>query len=149
MNAKDVLKPDIVSKEITSDDKFVILASHGVWSVMDAQQAVDLVMEFLSVFKNSKAASEELVDEALRKNAEDNVSVVVVWFQEDWDEKAVRPNIHVRNKLRKKQLLKNNAPYAVPQARPRSDGSNRAGGGWPADPQLSRIEEPAQQSASV
>ena len=89
LNDKDVLKPDIVSKEITSDDKFVILASHGVWSVMDAQQAVDLVMEFLSVFKNSKAASEELVDEALRKNAEDNVSVVVVWFQEDWDEKAV------------------------------------------------------------
>ena len=92
------------------------------------------------------------MDEALRKNAEDNVSVVVVWFQEDWDEKSVRPNIHVRNKLKKKQLLKNNAPYAVPQTRrSRSDdesdaaGSDMGGGNGDG---LRRVE-PAQQSASV
>jgi protein phosphatase 2C family protein 2/3 len=112
----DVLKPDITMKSLTSDDKFVILASDGVWSVMDAQQAVDLVIEFLSVFKNSKAASEELVDEALRKNAEDNVSVVVIWFQEEWDPAAAQPNLKVRSELRKKSLLKNEAPFKVGQS---------------------------------
>jgi protein phosphatase 2C family protein 2/3 len=110
-------------RSLTSDDKFVILASDGVWSVMDAQQAVDLVIEFLSVFRNSKAASEELVDEALRKNAEDNVSVVVVWFQEEWDPTTAKPNLKVRGELRKKSLLKTEAPYKVGQ---RGRGKGRA-----------------------
>jgi len=59
-----------------------------LWSVINPQKAVDLVYEFLAVFGDSRAASEELMDEALRKQRSDNtanVSVVVIWFQEQWN----------------------------------------------------------------
>lgn len=62
--------PQFCARELTSEDQFVVLASNGVWAVIDPQQAVELVSEFLTVFGNSKAASEELVDEALRNNAD-------------------------------------------------------------------------------
>lgn len=70
-----------LSHSIKQDDEFIVLASKGLWAVMEKQKAVELVSEFLSVFGDSRAASEELMDEALRKYKSD-VSVVIVWFKD-------------------------------------------------------------------
>jgi protein phosphatase 1L len=77
--------PCHVHRQISPTDQFVVIGSQGLWSVMEPQQAVDLVVEFLGVFSDSRAASEELMDEALRRQQEGrgaDVSVIVVWFQE-------------------------------------------------------------------
>ena len=78
-------QPKLMSRAIEGQDQFIIVASSALWEAIEPQQAVGLVTEFLHVFGDSRAASEELMDEALRKQkprAEANVSVVVVWFQE-------------------------------------------------------------------
>jgi len=78
-------QPKLACTAIEAKDQFVIVASAALWEAIPPQQAVNLVTEFLHVFGDSRAASEELMDEALRKQkprSEANVSVVVVWFQE-------------------------------------------------------------------
>ena len=76
-----IVEAHTLSQQIADNDEFIILASKGLWAVMEEQHAIQLVSEFLTVFGDSRAASEELMDEALRRYKSD-VSVVIVWLKD-------------------------------------------------------------------
>ena len=62
---------------------FIILASDGLWDVIDDQQAVDLVASVLSLDRKGSAAAcsraaQRLVDNATASGSRDNISVIVV-----------------------------------------------------------------------
>lgn len=69
--------PDVHCLLIQKADEFLILASDGLWKVIENQVAVDLVRKT----KDPKTAAKQLVDYAIRQNSKDDISCVVVRFQ--------------------------------------------------------------------
>ncbi|KAL2944374.1 putative protein phosphatase 2C 39 [Bienertia sinuspersici] len=69
-------EPDVVFEVIDDDTEFIILASDGIWHVMNNQEAVDCVKNV----KEARAAAKALIEEALNRNSTDDISVIVVRF---------------------------------------------------------------------
>lgn len=66
-------------RELTPNDRFIILACDGVWDVMGNQAAVEFVYQKLIIENLScHSAAAELAEEAYRLGSTDNISVVVV-----------------------------------------------------------------------
>mmetsp|Transcript_3235 Transcript_3235/g.9878 ORF Transcript_3235/g.9878 Transcript_3235/m.9878 type:complete len:281 (-) Transcript_3235:69-911(-) len=84
--------PDITSTDLTGQDSFIILACDGLWDVMNDQQAVECVvgcirelqplLRQLEVEGRSLAEilARMLVEEALARGSNDNVSCVVIFL---------------------------------------------------------------------
>ncbi|KAH7306642.1 hypothetical protein KP509_22G023500 [Ceratopteris richardii] len=68
--------PDVYCLLIQKTDEFLILASDGLWKVIENQAAVDLVKRT----KDAKAAAKQLVDYAIRQNSKDDISCIVIRF---------------------------------------------------------------------
>ena len=75
--------------KLTKEDKFVIVASDGLWDVMESEEAVSLVNRLISqpnskffscVSTSSPLISSALVSEALRRGSSDNISVCVLFL---------------------------------------------------------------------
>jgi len=66
-----------VQRELCEDDEFLILACDGVWDVLSNQDAVDCVRDY-----KPDIAAQMLVDLAFDVGSTDNISAVVVFFQE-------------------------------------------------------------------
>ena len=90
-----VLKPVVscvpftASRTLSPRDRFVLIASDGVWDVIDDDQAVGLAAELAGSAPGAdraavpRAVAEGLVQAALRLGSTDNVTVLVVWLV--WD----------------------------------------------------------------
>ncbi|XP_050218184.1 probable protein phosphatase 2C 44 [Mercurialis annua] len=68
--------PDVRHVPIDATIEFVILASDGLWKVMDNQEAVDLVKHI----KDPQAAAKRLTTEALTRKSKDDISCIVIRF---------------------------------------------------------------------
>ncbi|KAG2433570.1 hypothetical protein HYH02_012687 [Chlamydomonas schloesseri] len=79
-------EPYVVTFEASKDDCCLIMASDGVWDVMDGQEAVNRVMEAASEGKTAAQAAKMLVEEAVELGVKspcgeaDNTSAIVVFF---------------------------------------------------------------------
>ncbi|PRP74630.1 hypothetical protein PROFUN_03552 [Planoprotostelium fungivorum] len=69
-----ISEPEIRVEELTPKDKWVIIASDGLWDVVSDQKACDIVRRFDS----PEEASKRLVDYALSMGTMDNTTAVVV-----------------------------------------------------------------------
>ncbi|KAJ9129875.1 hypothetical protein P3X46_022178 [Hevea brasiliensis] len=69
-------EPDVRHVPIDSTMEFVILASDGLWKVMQNQEAVDLVKPI----KDPQAAAKRLTTEALARKSKDDISCIVIRF---------------------------------------------------------------------
>ncbi|XP_021719300.1 probable protein phosphatase 2C 39 isoform X1 [Chenopodium quinoa] len=69
--------PHITVEMIDEDTDFVLLASDGIWHVMNNQEAVDCIKNV----KDAREAAKALIEEALHRKSTDDISVVVVKFQ--------------------------------------------------------------------
>lgn len=73
--------PYVRSEDITSDDEFLILASDGLWDVVNNEEAVQLVREcFQNQHNTPQKAAELLSDTALHRGSNDNISSVIIKF---------------------------------------------------------------------
>ncbi|XP_052205613.1 probable protein phosphatase 2C 9 isoform X1 [Diospyros lotus] len=68
--------PDITDADIGADTDLLIIASDGLWKVMDNQEAVNIARKI----KDPRKAAKQLVVEALRKESKDDISCIVVRF---------------------------------------------------------------------
>lgn len=88
-------KPYIVSQphlgyfNIEQGD-FLIMASDGLWKAMKKREVFELVIKYKEAAENEIA--EKLYEEAIRKDADDNITIVVV-------------NLVKRRQIREKELL--------------------------------------------
>jgi len=77
--------PDSFIHKISKNDKFIILACDGLWTVVDSQTAVNFVLHFC-YDKNNVRINEnfdigkKLADFAITQGSTDNVTVIVVFF---------------------------------------------------------------------
>ncbi|KAF8411457.1 hypothetical protein HHK36_004008 [Tetracentron sinense] len=69
--------PDIRNADINLDIDLLILASDGLWKVMDNQEAVDIARKT----KDPQRAAKRLTDEALNRESKDDISCIVVRFR--------------------------------------------------------------------
>ena len=90
--------PFTTTTHLSSRDRFVLLASDGLWDVVDDAQAVQIAAELADGWPLSpaeqmakdraalpKAVAERLVQRALTLGSTDNVTVQVVWcVRETW-----------------------------------------------------------------
>ena len=92
--------PELRSQRLHPEDEFVLLASDGLWRVLDSQAAVRLARADLRAHANATMAAERLVEGALHtRRVEDNITVVVVLLR------PVEPNASTRQRPRL-QLMK-------------------------------------------
>lgn len=76
-----IADPELKSVKLTKDDEFLIIGCDGIWDVFRSQNAVDIARRKLQEHNDPIACCKELVDEALRRQSTDNLSVVIVCFQ--------------------------------------------------------------------
>ncbi|KAM7514565.1 hypothetical protein LguiA_004148 [Lonicera macranthoides] len=68
--------PDIQNTNIDISTDILVLASDGLWKVMNNQEAVDIAR----TYKNPQKAAKQLITEALKRESRDDISCVVVRF---------------------------------------------------------------------
>ena len=67
---------------MSSQDEFLILACDGVWDVCTDQNAVDLIRDI----HDPQEASEKLLSHAMEKFSTDNLSVLVIRFDTQYED---------------------------------------------------------------
>jgi len=72
--------PALHDVELNSTHKYLLLACDGLWDVMNHQSAAEIVHRFCQEGKDPTEVAQLLVQEALRKRTEDNVTVIVVYI---------------------------------------------------------------------
>lgn len=75
--------PEILTKELNAQDKFIILASDGLWDMISEQDCAEIVNHTISEGNHAKLASQALVEEATKRwkskgNNIDDISVIVI-----------------------------------------------------------------------
>ena len=92
-------RPDTDVFDLVDEDEFIIIACDGLWDVLDSQDAVHYARAYLQRYNSVEAVCEALVDEALRRQSDDNVTVIVVAFNRsnspDDDGHVVSPDANV------------------------------------------------------
>ncbi|KAB2604891.1 protein phosphatase 2C 47 [Pyrus ussuriensis x Pyrus communis] len=73
-----IAEPDVQQVMLTEDDEFLIIGCDGIWDVMSSEYAVKLVRLGLRRHDDPQQCAKELVEEALRLNTSDNLTVIVV-----------------------------------------------------------------------
>jgi len=76
-------EPDIAVLPICDTDHFIVLATDGLWDVMDSADVVTFIHELLDV--SADVAEKDdiasmLVEEALRRGSFDNITVIIIWL---------------------------------------------------------------------
>nr|CAB3487223.1 unnamed protein product [Digitaria exilis] len=78
-NLKSLLRsePDIKVENIDHTAELLVLASDGLWKVMNNQEVVDVAKRF----KDPYAAAKQLTAEAIKRDSKDDISCIVVRFK--------------------------------------------------------------------
>jgi serine/threonine protein phosphatase PrpC len=86
--------PDIRSIKLTPDLDFLVLASDGLWTVMDDEVVVDEVVKLKNEGLTAQEISEKIVDRISHVPRSDNITVIIVDFS--WDKTPTkRPGIEI------------------------------------------------------
>lgn len=78
-----IATPDVVEHDISPQDEFIVLGCDGLFEVMEPQQVVDYVRTKLELHGDVQHACEELVSHAINMGSTDNVSAIIVGFNQD------------------------------------------------------------------
>ncbi|KAL7221838.1 hypothetical protein ACSBR1_023725 [Camellia fascicularis] len=73
-------EPELKLATLTKEDEFLIIGSDGIWDVFRSQNAVDFARRKLQKHNDVKLCCKEIVEEAIKRGAADNLTVVMVCF---------------------------------------------------------------------
>lgn len=76
-------EPELELITLTREDEFLIIASDGIWEFFSNQNAVDFARRRLQVHNDLKLCCKEIIEEAMKRGATDNLTVVMVCFHLD------------------------------------------------------------------
>ena len=80
-----VCEPEIFEYELHQEDKFIILASDGLWEFMTNQEVIDIVKDYY-ISENYKGATKHLYKESCKRwldeeGAIDDITIIIVFFK--------------------------------------------------------------------
>ncbi|OAY46966.1 probable protein phosphatase 2C 27 [Manihot esculenta] len=73
-------EPELKLITLTKDDEFLIIGSDGIWDVFSSQNSVSFARRRLQEHNDVKLCCKEIVEEAIKRGATDNLTVVVISF---------------------------------------------------------------------
>ena len=81
-----ISEPEIIKYEFNGNEKFIILASDGIWEYIDSDECVNIVKDFYENDMDAIGALNSLVKEAFNrwKNMEDSIddiTAIVIFFE--------------------------------------------------------------------
>ncbi|KAK0571471.1 hypothetical protein LWI29_016553 [Acer saccharum] len=76
-------EPELKLITLTKDDEFLIIGSDGIWDVFTSQNSVDFARRRLQEHNDLKLCCKQIVDEAIKRGATDNLTVVMVSFHSE------------------------------------------------------------------
>merc|ERR1712217_7455 len=79
-----IAEPEIQIIPLTDKDLFCVLATDGVYDVLNNQEVVDLALKY---WDDPEEAAKNVVRTSYKKGSEDNLTVLVVQF--GWADKSV------------------------------------------------------------
>lgn len=83
VNCPLTAEPEVKRALLTEDDEFMIIGCDGFWDVFTNENAVNFARRKLQQHNDPSLCSRELVNEALRRNTADNLTVVTLCFQKN------------------------------------------------------------------
>ena len=80
-----ICDPEIVEYEFKEEDKFIIIASDGIWQFISSQECVDIVKDFY-INENYKGVTKHLYKESCKRwlnedDSIDDITLIVVFFK--------------------------------------------------------------------
>jgi len=84
-----VATPELISEPLRADDEFLILGTDGLWNLLSATEAVRAARTELRAYEDAQMAAEKLVEMAVSRHADDNVTCIVVRLFAPRPEEAV------------------------------------------------------------
>ena len=81
-----IAKPEIMEWVLSEEDKFIILASDGIWEFMDSEEVVSLVKDSY-ISNNIQVAAENLVLESSKRWKQkegviDDITLILIFFED-------------------------------------------------------------------
>ncbi|CAN6699859.1 unnamed protein product [Malus baccata var. baccata] len=73
-------EPELKLMTLSKDDEFLIIGSDGIWDVFTSQNAVDFARRTLQEHNDVKLCCKQIVEEAIKRGATDNLTLVMVSF---------------------------------------------------------------------
>ena len=92
-------EPELKLTTLTKEDEFLIIGSDGIWDVFTSQNAVDFARRRLQEHNDVKKCCREVVEEAIKRGAIDNLTVVMVCFQPEPPPSVVVQRTRVRRSI--------------------------------------------------
>lgn len=92
-------EPELKLITLTKDDEFLIVGSDGMWDVFSNQNAVDFARRRLQEHNDVKLCCKQIVEEAIKRGACDNLTVVMVSFHLEPPPHAVVERTKVRRSI--------------------------------------------------
>jgi protein phosphatase PTC2/3 len=92
-------EPELQEIVLSEEDEFLIIGCDGLWDVMTSQCAVSIVRKELMQHNNPEKCSGELVQEALKRDSCDNLTVVVICFSSNPPPQIEIPRSRVRRSI--------------------------------------------------
>jgi len=81
-----ISEPDIFEYEIKQNDKFIVIASDGIWEYLTNEEVVNIISSYY-INGDVESATEELIKNAkskweeLRKDTIDDITVIVIFLE--------------------------------------------------------------------
>ncbi|CAK7353516.1 unnamed protein product [Dovyalis caffra] len=92
-------EPELMSRQLTEEDEFLIIGCDGIWDVFRSQNAVDFARRRLQQHNDPVMCSKDIIDEALKRKSGDNLAVIVVCFQSEPPRNLVAPRQRVQRSI--------------------------------------------------
>lgn len=92
-------EPELKLMTLTKDDEFLIIGSDGIWDVFSNQNAVDFARRRLQEHNDIRVCCKQMVEEANKRGATDNLTVVMVSFHMEPPEQVVVERSRVRRSI--------------------------------------------------
>lgn len=92
-------EPELKLMTLTKEDEFLIIGSDGIWDVFTSQNAVDFARRRLQEHNDVKRCCKEIVEEAIKRESTDNLTVVMVCFHSEPPPPVVIERARVRRSI--------------------------------------------------
>lgn len=92
-------EPELKLVTLTKEDEFLIIGSDGIWDVFSSQNSVDFARRRLQEHNDVKLCCKQIVEEAIKRGAMDNLTVVMVNFQTEPPPQVVVQRTRVRRSI--------------------------------------------------
>lgn len=84
-----IVEPDVTEVVFAPEDEFLLMATDGLWDVMQPQDAVNYARKQFRAGKSAQAVAEAVTSIAVKRYTADNVAAVVVDLRTGEDRKSV------------------------------------------------------------